>query len=111
MSYITSFASQSADLNDISVPLIWKGSLSWTGVEKYQREVGTSIPPLSPLVRLFTSALSLIESPPLSEIELYDIEAGLKEIASGKLKVYKDVEESIRELRAKRKQFQREPSE
>lgn len=47
------------------------------------------------------------DSPPLSKIELADIEIGEREIASGKLKTYNNIEDFIKDLHAERLKFKK----
>lgn len=46
-------------------------------------------------------------SPPLSDIELRDIQAGLKEFSRGKAKIYNNVDDFLEDLHMEREKFQK----
>lgn len=90
---------QTTDLNGLPHRIIFG--------EIYRRGEETSIQPMQSLVSPMDSAIS----PPLSDIEIADIEASEREFSAQEVRIYENVENFICELRAARSRFQRESRE
>lgn len=91
------FPPQTTDLN---------GKPRRISVRDWYSGTETSIPPATRIPPMDSAV-----SPPLSDIEVADIEASESEFSTEEVRIYENVESLICELRATRERFQRESRE